>query len=226
MQHLFAVGIDSPSARAFHKNGYDYVALTNGSTYALKIFNNHDTRCDIEVFIDGEEVGKWIIHAHQHIRLERPANQARKFTFFKENSRVAKRTGVVSGAYYNGLVSVIFKPQKHNIAYTAYASLSPESSSYSRQESSLRASSPQRSSYRASSPERSSYRASSPERSSYRSGATVLGERSDQTFSNVTPLTSDQIDWKLSTEVSVRLVVEESQYVPLSPRTSYPPRLD
>lgn len=74
-----------------------------------------------------------------------------------------------------------------------------------------------------SSPTMSS-RSASPERRSLRSGVTVLGDESEQRFGTERALTSREIDWHLSTEVSLRLVIDTQRYIPLSPR--YPPRVD
>jgi hypothetical protein len=224
----FSVSISADSARPFSKKGYNYVALSNGSTYAIVIHNNHDTRCDADVYVDGERVGGWVIPAYSSVKIERPADVARKFTFFEEHSSVAKSTGAVPGLESNGLINVIFKPEKHYIStYPDYVTLSSQEKST---KTSVRSSTKPLSSRPLSSKPVSSG-LSSPRRSineslsKSKAGVTVLGDDSDQRFNEVPPLRDDQIDWPLSTEISLRLVVKDRQDY-ISIHHKYPPRLD
>jgi hypothetical protein len=186
------------------KDGHTYVSLDNFSEYSIVINNNHHTRADVVVSVDGEEIGSWIVHAHTSITLDRPANTSRKFTFVNETSQVAKRTGAIVGHDLNGVVSVIFKPAKVQPVYQSVAYSTRKESRSPRLES-------------------ASFRAASPRRMS--SGVTVLGDHSDQTFGVERALEDREIDWPLTTEVSLRLVVNDEKYVPLKP-SSYPPRID
>lgn len=185
---LFTLSIHADEARPFRRNGFDYVALPSGEEYAVELHNNHSTRCDVELYIDGTHVGGFVIQAHESITVERPEGVKRRFTFFNESSDVARS------------VSAIFKPQKH-ILYTTSKQV-PRASMLS-----------------------SEARLSAQPKEQYNAGVTVLGDRSRQTFTEVKSLLDSEIDWPLSTEVSLRLVVDnEHKYVPLS--HSYPPRLD
>lgn len=219
MQWEFTVDIRSPSAHRFTRNGHTYVSLDNYSEYSIVISNNHHTRCDAVVHVDGKEIGTWAIHAYTSITLDRPANTRRRFTFVSETSQAAKRTGAIVGHELNGIVSVIFKPAKMQPVYQAI-SYSTQRSSSPRRMASPRSSSPSRMS---SPPGRTSYGMSSPRRMS--SGVTVLGDRSDQTFGTERALEDREIDWPLSTEISLRLVVNDDKYAPLT-SSSYPPRLN
>lgn len=198
--HLFTLSIDAHEARPFRRNGFDYVALPSGEEYAVNLHNHHDTRCDVELYVDGEHVGGFVIQAHETIRIERPEGKQKKFTFVGETSRIARSVGTVVGSVKNGLVSAIFKPQKHVV----YESI--------RGSAMVRRMSPRESARTSAAP-------------SFGAGVTVLGNKSDQTFQQVRGLKDDEIDWPLSTEVSVRLVVDnERKNSPL--HHSYPPRLD
>lgn len=199
-QNVFSIGIRAPNARKFIRDGHTYVALSNYSEYKIYISNEHYTRCDAEVHVDGETVGTWVIQPHSSVTIDRPANVAKKFTFVEETSDAARRTGAVVGSDLNGLVSVIFKPAKMEPVYTSLSTLrAPDETT-----SSLR----------------KEGRSASPSRKSFASGVTVLGDRSQQTFGTERALTNREIDWALTTEVSLRLVVEQP------PRIHYPPRLD
>jgi len=222
----FTIDIQSPVARKFYRDGHTYVSLDNHSQYSIVIRNNHHTRCDVEVHVDGQEVGQWVVHAHSSITLDRPAHVARKFTFVEETSTTAKRTGAVVGGSMNGVVSVVFKPAKMLPVYAEVAYVR-------RREEGLGASSRESSSMRAPSSMRasSSFRESSPVRQRVKSGVTVLGDDSNQRFGSERALTSSEIDWALTTEVSLRLVVNADKYIPLSPTyyppsVKYPPRVD
>jgi hypothetical protein len=234
--NLFTVSIAADSARPFRRNGFDYVALASGTEYAIDLHNHHDARCDVELYVDGEKVGSFVVQARNTVRIERPSDARRKFTFFGENSQVARSTGAVVGADSNGLVTAIFKPAKScqscsGIAYVTRDDLEPVSIIRARGVSPPR--SPMRSTLLSNLPSSTNesatpkamsaaaYRSPSP---SYESGVTVLGDYSRQSFNRVSSLSESEIDWRLTTEVSVRLVVDnERRYVPLS---HYPPRLD
>lgn len=168
-QAEFTVDIVAPTAREFSIGGNNYVALPNMTQYSIAIHNNHHTRCDAEVHVNGEVVGQWVVQAHSSVTIDRPAGIARRFTFVDE-----------TGGEMNGVVSVIFKPAKEKDPIM-YASLS-----------------------------------------SLRSGVTVSGDTSTQRFISERALTNREIDWHMSTEVRLRLVVE----VPPAKRLPYPQRLD
>jgi hypothetical protein len=91
---------------------YNYVALYNNTEYKLQLVNDRSTDAMADVFIEGESVGTWFIPAHNDITIDRPANVARRFTFFKETDSRAIGSGVTPGESINGLIRVIFYPKK------------------------------------------------------------------------------------------------------------------
>lgn len=90
-----------------------YVPLPHGSEYSIKMWNRASTRCDAKVSIDGQDVGTWRIPAREYIKIERPSNISRKFTFYEEGTSESKQAGITSGGDSNGLVSVRFIPEKY-----------------------------------------------------------------------------------------------------------------
>jgi len=107
----YGVSIISPNVKRFMVGKYNYFSLPNLSTYKIKLINNHTTRCDAYVKIDGEDVGAWRIAPFDSITIERPANINRKFVFIKENSYIAEHAGVERYDSNNGLITVVFKPE-------------------------------------------------------------------------------------------------------------------
>lgn len=103
---------DGISARKKYMNGANYFLLPHGSQYKLRLTNNRSPRCDAEVWIDGERIGTWRINSYSSVTIERPADINRRFVFLRENSCTARTAGIVSGDSDNGLIKVIFKPER------------------------------------------------------------------------------------------------------------------
>lgn len=231
------------SPKEFVRNGAHYVAMQNGATYQIMLRNGRSTRADVNVTIDGESIGSWVVRPYSHVLIERHANIARKFTFFNEKSSEASSAGVTAGASQNGLVKVTFKPEK--VRPQAYAALQSRRDTTwlgyrgDRGDANPRASDE---SYRGGdrySGDRYSVNAMSNCSEStrggdrYSSGVTLLGEESRQRFNTTTALTDDQIDHANITEITLRMVVDETpreKFVKIPPfvenTTAYPPRLD
>lgn len=90
-----------------------YVEMEHDETYSINLRNDHDVRCDAEVEIDGKHVGTFRIGAKSNLRLERPANEQKKFTFYELGSYEARKSGIDKLSKNEmGLVKVTFKPEK------------------------------------------------------------------------------------------------------------------
>ena len=69
----FSLGIMNPiDTRKKVINGANYFLMRHGSSYKLKLYNDRSTKCDAEVWIDGEKVGVWRIEAYGSTTIERP----------------------------------------------------------------------------------------------------------------------------------------------------------
>jgi len=188
------------------KHGSNYVGLENGAEYNLFLGNDRNTEAMAEVHVEGENIGTFFIPANQNIIIERPADSSRKFVFVSERDYRASQAGVISGEFTNGLVRVIFYPKKQKV-------YSPRV---------MRSSSPRL----AMQSSRSSM--------SYGGGATILGDKSYQTFGTKSRFEDSEIDWNNKTEITIRLVVKQEYiiskpYVSISNRNNYqtsiPPRI-
>lgn len=70
----------------------------------------------MNLFVDGKESGTWILSPYQKIKnpIERPENEAKKFTFLRDATKEAQDAGIKAGESKNGVVHVVFKPEKKN----------------------------------------------------------------------------------------------------------------
>ena len=98
------------------RKSHNYVALENNTEYKIKLVNDRSTDAMAEVYVEGDSVGTWLLPAKNSIIIDRPANIARKFTFFDETDNRARGAGVVPGEIFNGVVRVVFYPKKEYMA--------------------------------------------------------------------------------------------------------------
>ncbi len=95
----------------------DYVTLPNNTEYSIQLCNNRDTGCDVYVKIDGQKIGGWKISPNSCITIERPGDDAHRFTFFRETSPEAIGANINIGSFNNGLVEATFYPQRRLYRY-------------------------------------------------------------------------------------------------------------
>lgn len=223
------------------RDGAYYIPVKNGDHYKIKLSNKHEYRCNADVSIDGESIGTFRLYSYQTWTIERPGDVSKKFTFYSETSRTARRSGVIEGKEENGLIRVQFTPEKRR---RIYAKTSPEykmkgvrlsPSSLPQADESFPESSQQ--SYRgamfsrsgspqllmASSPGSSLNESvtrsldTTPSMSQYKSGATVLQGKSNQSFGDAERI---DLDYDNMVEIILRLVVKETDV------SRYPERVD
>lgn len=108
----FSISVKSNShPTAFHRDNYWFVALKNRSKYSVVLTNDNPTRCDVELFIDKEKMGKWRINPHSSITIERPSGVNKQFMFVEEDGSEAWAGRVTPGAHKNGLITAKFYPE-------------------------------------------------------------------------------------------------------------------
>lgn len=205
---------------SFVEDGAHYVVLPNDTAYAIRLINRHNVRTDAYVWVDGNSIGGFVLNPSSSETIRRPGQIDKQFVFFSEWSPESREAGVSPGNPDNGLIQVMFKPQKP-IRYT-------------RIPSSRVVLSPQRmrpaSSAQMALPNIGAHRAMMPARTPYESGATLLGGTSYQEFNEVPPLRKDEIDKFNETEILIRLIARRPGYAygcPNPPNcTPYPPRID
>ena len=64
----------------------------------------------MDISIDGYDVGGWVVDGGQELTIERPAYEAKKFTFYRVKT-APKEAGIESGRSENGLVKCVFTPE-------------------------------------------------------------------------------------------------------------------
>ncbi len=210
-------------ARPFVIDDADYVALHNGVEYAITLNNNRTIIADADISIDGGLIGTFRLDPYKSFRIERPADNQRKFTFKSELSADAIEAGTIPGDIDNGLIDVTFKPAKYerDISPNRRAMFRSPTRTYGTVLPQQRGA-----------PIQSRQGASGSIRSSnFRSGVTLLGDRSYQEFNNTTALRPDQIDYSNVTQIILRLVVDDMpSYETISRRSRspqrYPPRIE
>lgn len=89
-----------------------YVELEHDTQYTLVLRNNRDVSCDARVEVDGKHLGTFRLGAHQNLRLERPAHDDGRFTFYKVGTKEAEQAELDESDPNLGLVKVTFTPEK------------------------------------------------------------------------------------------------------------------
>ena len=98
-----------------HKAGrYGYIEKTTSkdiflwlTLYSISVLRKG---CNLDVSIDGYDVGGWVVYGGQELTIERPAYEAKKFTFYRVKA-APKEAGIESGRDENGLVKCVFTPE-------------------------------------------------------------------------------------------------------------------
>lgn len=186
------------SARKENIHGAYYFLLSHGSQYKLKLFNDHNTKCDAEIWIDDEKIGTWRINSHHDIVIERPSTINRKFVFLKENSCVANLAGINVNRN-NGLIKIVFKPEREYMLFNNNFDSNMGQSSFM----GLCANNCMPKSSMSIQPLNYQF-------SNYSHGATALGNKSHQEFDTISPIYD--VDSSNITTIMARLIIDESDY--------------
>jgi hypothetical protein len=109
-----------------------YVQMKHGTQYTILLQNESNRRCDAEVYIDDQQVGIWRVNPFIAVRIERPVHDHGRFTFYQVGTSEAIQSGI-SRNNSNGLIRVLFKPEREQIYVNVNAqsqqSVAPESQS-------------------------------------------------------------------------------------------------
>jgi hypothetical protein len=220
----YGVTIHAPSIRKFTRDGHQYVALPHNSEYSISLSNQSNRYCDATVMTDGHSVGTFRINPYNSVHVERPLAHDKRFVFLKENTSMAREAGLIMGRSQNGLVSVTFSPEKRNDDRNGFRTNNSSPCDDMNQFCSL-GFIPRRSSNSHDHPFESqmSTNCFGHERSTYNysSGATALGDHSDQIFGRAKPLS--EIDYYNQRTINLRLVVDEIDEWPIIRRNPYNP---
>ncbi|XP_068699735.1 uncharacterized protein [Montipora foliosa] len=88
----------------------EFVEIKSGTQYEIHVKNSHPYGCNLDISIDGYDVGGWVVDGRQEITIERSAYEAKKFTFYRVK-RAPKEAGIEPGRDENGLVKCVFTPE-------------------------------------------------------------------------------------------------------------------
>ncbi|XP_068721444.1 uncharacterized protein [Montipora capricornis] len=88
----------------------EFVEIKSGTQYEIHVKNSHPYGCNLDISIDGYDVGGWVVDGGQEITIERSAYEAKKFTFYRVK-RAPKEAGIEPGRDENGLVKCVFTPE-------------------------------------------------------------------------------------------------------------------
>lgn len=92
------------------------VEMPHEQTYQVKLRNFSLRRADVELTIDGKDMGTYRIEGHGCVLLERAAHDHGKFTFFRSDSAAAAAVGAAKlTSAQRGLVQARFKPEAENV---------------------------------------------------------------------------------------------------------------
>ncbi|XP_074616013.1 uncharacterized protein LOC141875597 isoform X3 [Acropora palmata] len=95
----------------FSTPGGEFVELKSGTQYEIRLKNSHPYACHVDISIDGYDVGGWIMQGGQQFTVERPAHEAKKFTFYRVK-KAPKDSGIdPSRTEENGVVKCVFTPE-------------------------------------------------------------------------------------------------------------------
>lgn len=197
-----------------------YVLLKNKTEYKIKLSNKKYQKCDATVYIDGENIGTWRINGNNTVIIERPSKINKKFTYFDENSVQVEKAGISKNNEKNGLIRVIFRPEKENF-------FREQCLDYNF----LSGSDGLKTTLNNSTPTNYAMPLNNFSKKKYSSGATLLGKHSDQNFNVIEPI--NNYDYNNFTEIYLRLITQENdeesddeEYIPLNiKKNKYPKKL-
>jgi hypothetical protein len=217
------------SASTFRKNGHAYYRLRHGDGYAIKMFNETNQHVNALLKIDSDTMGKWRIRPYSSIIIERPTHNPRKFTFVKEFSSEALEGGVRQGknSGANGLVEVTFIPMidKRPARHLNYDdqdssrefSLGSKPISFTNNPMTNSRDLEAHYSMDSNTESNSMSRQSQSNKVQYESGATILGEDSEQKFGKASIEFIEDLEGKIIKRL--RIVVDNrSQFASIRDR--------
>lgn len=203
-------------------NGGYYVPIRHLEEYKIKLYNNRDVRCDAILSINGKEVERFRINGNSSITIERPSDTQRRFTYADEKSSQARNYGMQIGNKNNGLISVIFKPEKQTFKYSLLNTGMPIKKKSKLLSNNINHSD----NFYSNSYE--SYNLNCENTKQFSSGGTLLGKHSDQNFTTTASIYD--YDFNNITELSARLITnkqKDPEYIPLArKKVNYPKRID
>ena len=66
--------------------------------------------CNLDISIDGYDIGGWVVDGGKELTIERPAYEAKRLTFYRVKT-APKKAGIEPGRSENGVVKCVFTPE-------------------------------------------------------------------------------------------------------------------
>lgn len=183
----------------------DFFELPHKSEYKIRLGNDTESRTDAYVHVDGHLIGVWRINPYSSTTINRTSYNNRKLTFLKQESYEAMDSDIVPEKETNGLIKVIFKPEKYSKKFIPL-NIQKNKNSYSCRsngENTLGMSN--RNTFCSDSINDSTYNFNE---NSLGVGATVLGDKSNQIFKKTNSITN--IDYNRITVIYARLIINNN----------------
>lgn len=195
----YSAGIVSDNVKSYlDDNTNTYLTLTKNAEYSVFISNDLTHKSQAALYIDGKLQGKWILDSFQKAQIERPDDNAKKFTFLELDSEEGRQAQLQDNSEL-GLVEVVFTPEKQFTPLRGIKSEMGTLGGYGMM----------------------SAQSKSPiKTNSVSAGGTGLGQHSNQEFRRGI---IGELDYSKTIKISFRLMIEkETKFTPLS---SAPERL-
>ena len=93
-----------PNSSILYDEDLDFIHIRSLTTCAFF------PGCHVDISIDGYDVGGWALRGGEEMSIERPAYEAKKFTFYRVKT-APKEAGIESGRPENGVVKCVFTPE-------------------------------------------------------------------------------------------------------------------
>ena len=93
------------------ENDNGQVEMAHGQVYGVRCINNWDRRCQVTIEVDGVNVGRFQMSAHDDDVIYHPARDQGCFTFYKLGSAEGKDSALQDDEQL-GLVKATFVPEK------------------------------------------------------------------------------------------------------------------
>ncbi|KAJ7365096.1 hypothetical protein OS493_007743 [Desmophyllum pertusum] len=84
--------------------------MKSGTQYQIHVKNTRAYGCNLDISIDGYDVGGWTVDGGDELSIERPVYEPKKFTFYRVKT-APKEAGIESGRSENGVVKCVFTPE-------------------------------------------------------------------------------------------------------------------
>lgn len=116
-QGVYSFSLIDNKGKSFEKVD-DTFYLNHNSEFKIVFYNRSDKRANVEILLDGALIGEFRSNPHSNIKLERPVNKEKMFTFVSVNSEEGKQ-GRLDLATKLGTIEINVDPEKEHTMYSS-----------------------------------------------------------------------------------------------------------